>query len=41
MALSLCPGIRLNNEWYFATGADVTYNTVGVSKDAHGAYATL
>ena len=31
----------MNKEWYFATGADVTYDTVGVSKDAHGAYATL
>ncbi len=41
MALSLCPGVRVEGAWRFATDGSVSYETVDLCHDDSSAYATV
>ncbi|MBO5222432.1 MAG: hypothetical protein J6C26_08965 [Clostridia bacterium] len=41
MNLSICPGVRENGVWRFATDASVVYETMGVFTEEDAAYTTM
>jgi hypothetical protein len=40
-ALSICPAIKINSHWVFATGEDFEYTVLSKGTDSENAYATV